>query len=136
MATKLAMTVSVKAMDSQRWICRIHVFQFNETSSEDEPKLIRRLGCTITNWRRCARLALHSVILDRAMKLQQLRYVLEITRHGNHLSAAAEALNTSQPGVSRQIQLLEAELGFEIFLRTRNRIIGLTPPSQRVVDIA
>ena len=70
------------------------------------------------------------------MKLQQLRYVLEITRRGNHLSAAAEALNTSQPGVSRQIQLLEAELGFEIFLRTRNRIIGLTPPGEHVVDIA
>lgn len=70
------------------------------------------------------------------MKLQQLRYVLEITRHGNHLSAAAEALNTSQPGVSRQIQLLENELGFEIFLRTRNRIIGLTPPGKHVVDIA
>ena len=70
------------------------------------------------------------------MKLQQLRYVLEITRRGNHLSAAAEALNTSQPGVSRQIQLLEAELGFEIFLRTRNRIIGLTPSGQHVVEIA
>lgn len=70
------------------------------------------------------------------MKLQQLRYVLEITRHGNHLSAAAEALNTSQPGMSRQIQLLEAELGFEIFRRTRNRIIGLTPPGEHVADIA
>jgi LysR family cys regulon transcriptional activator len=70
------------------------------------------------------------------MKLQQLRYVLEITRRGNHLSAAAKALNTSQPGVSRQIQLLEAELGFEIFLRTRNRIIGLTPSGQHVVEIA
>lgn len=70
------------------------------------------------------------------MKLQQLRYVLEITRCGNHLSAAAVALNTSQPGVSRQIQLLEAELGFEIFLRTRNRIIGLTAPGEYVVDIA
>lgn len=70
------------------------------------------------------------------MKLQQLRYVLEITRHGNHLSAAAEALNTSQPGVSRQIQLLEAELGFNIFLRTRNRIIGLTPPGEHVIEIA
>jgi LysR family cys regulon transcriptional activator len=70
------------------------------------------------------------------MKLQQLRYVVEITRHGNHLSAAAKALNTSQPGVSRQIQLLEAELGIEIFLRTRNRIIGLTPSGQQVVEIA
>jgi LysR family cys regulon transcriptional activator len=70
------------------------------------------------------------------MKLQQLRYVLEITRHGNHLSAAAQALNTSQPGVSRQIQLLEAELGFNIFVRTRNRIIGVTPPGEHVIDIA
>ena len=41
-----------------------------------------------------------------------------------------------QPGVSRQIQLLEAELGFEIFRRTRNRIIGLTEPGQQVLEIA
>ncbi len=70
------------------------------------------------------------------MKLQQLRYVVEIVRHGNHLSAAAEALHTSQPGVSRQIQLLELELGFEIFQRTRNRIIGLTEPGEIVFNIA
>ncbi len=70
------------------------------------------------------------------MKLQQLRYVVEIVKHGNHLSAAAEALNTSQPGVSRQIQLLELELGFDIFLRTRNRIIGLTEPGKVVFSIA
>jgi LysR family cys regulon transcriptional activator len=70
------------------------------------------------------------------VKLQQLRYVVEIVRHGNHLSAAAEALNTSQPGVSRQIQLLELELGFEIFIRTRNRIIGLTEPGEVVFAIA
>ena len=70
------------------------------------------------------------------MKLQQLRYVLEIVRQNNHLSAAAEALHTSQPGVSRQILLLEAELGFEIFQRTRNRIIGLTDPGRFVLDVA
>ena len=70
------------------------------------------------------------------MKLRQLRYVLEIARHSNHLSAAAQALHTSQPGVSRQIQLLEAELGFEIFRRTRNRIIGLTNPGLRVLEVA
>lgn len=70
------------------------------------------------------------------MKLQQLRYVVEIVRHGNHLSAASEALNTSQPGVSRQIQLLELELGFEIFQRTRNRIIGITEPGKHVLAIA
>jgi LysR family cys regulon transcriptional activator len=70
------------------------------------------------------------------VKLQQLRYVVEIVRQGNHLSAAAEAVHTSQPGVSRQIQLLEAELGFEIFVRTRNRIIGLTEPGKQVLEIA
>lgn len=70
------------------------------------------------------------------MKLQQLRYVVEIVRQGNHLSAAAEALHTSQPGVSRQIQLLESELGVDIFQRTRNRIIGLTEPGEHVYAIA
>lgn len=72
----------------------------------------------------------------QAMKLQQLRYVAEIVRQGNHLSAAAEALHTSQPGVSRQIQLLESELGFEIFVRTRNRVIGLTEQGKHVLAIA
>src|SRR5438045_1347775 len=38
MATKLAMTVAVKAMDNQRWPCRTHAFQFNGTSFEDELK--------------------------------------------------------------------------------------------------
>ena len=70
------------------------------------------------------------------MKLQQLRYVVEIVKQGNHLSAAAEALHTSQPGVSRQIQLLESELGVDIFVRTRNRIIGLTEPGEHVLAIA
>ncbi|MEX0409562.1 LysR substrate-binding domain-containing protein [Aquibium sp. LZ166] len=70
------------------------------------------------------------------MKLQQLRYVAEIAKQGNHLSAAAEALNTSQPGVSRQIQVLEGELGVDIFRRTRNRIIGLTEPGEHVLAIA
>lgn len=70
------------------------------------------------------------------MKIQQLRYVAEIVRQGNHLSAAALALNTSQPGVSRQVQLLEAELGVQIFVRTRNRIIGLTEPGEHVLAIA
>ena len=70
------------------------------------------------------------------MKLQQLRYVLEIARHGNHLSAAAKALHTSQPGISRQVQLLEAELGFGVFERTRNRIVGLTEHGLEVLEIA
>jgi hypothetical protein len=41
MATMLTMAATVKAMDSQRWVCRIHLFEFNGTSSEDEPEADR-----------------------------------------------------------------------------------------------
>ena len=70
------------------------------------------------------------------MNLKQLRYICEVCRHGNHISAAAEAIHTSQPGISKQIQMMESELGFEIFLRRRNRIVGLTEPGQEAVAIA
>jgi len=70
------------------------------------------------------------------MKLQQLRYLWEVHRHGNHISAAAEALHTSQPGISKQIQLIETELGFEVFQRKRNRIVGVTEPGREVLAIA
>ena len=53
------------------------------------------------------------------MKLLQLRYLVEVYRHGNHISNTAEALHTSQPGISRQIQLIEEELGFPVFARNR-----------------
>lgn len=70
------------------------------------------------------------------MQLRQIRYVLEVHRRGNHISAAAEALHTSQPGISKQVRQLELELGFDIFERTRNRIVGLTEPGREVVRIA
>jgi hypothetical protein len=43
-ATMLTMTATVKAMDSQRWVCRTHLFQFNGTSSEDEPEADRSVS--------------------------------------------------------------------------------------------
>ncbi|HEY9278929.1 MAG TPA: LysR substrate-binding domain-containing protein [Eoetvoesiella sp.] len=70
------------------------------------------------------------------MNLLQLRYVLEVHRHDNHISNTAEALHTSQPGISKHIQLLEDELGFKIFARKRNRIIGLTESGREVIAIA
>lgn len=70
------------------------------------------------------------------MKLQQLRYIVAIVKNNNHLSAAAEVLNTSQPGVSRQVHLLEQELGFDIFNRTRNRILGLTDDGEHLLTLA
>lgn len=70
------------------------------------------------------------------MKIQQLECVLKIFENGNNVSAAANALHTSQPAVSRQLQMLEAELGFEIFRRTRNRIAGTTEPGELVIEKA
>lgn len=70
------------------------------------------------------------------MKLQQLRYVLEVYRHNLNVSAAADALFTSQPGVSKQIRLLEEELGVQIFIRSGKRIISVSPPGKAVLEMA
>lgn len=70
------------------------------------------------------------------MNLQQIRYVREIARHKLNLSAAAEALHTSQPGVSRQVRELESELGVEIFVRQGKRLTALTPAGASVLEIA
>ncbi|MCB1901341.1 MAG: LysR family transcriptional regulator, partial [Rhodocyclaceae bacterium] len=70
------------------------------------------------------------------MNLQQLRYVYEVARHGFNVSEAADALFTSQPGVSKQIRLLEDELGVEVFARHGKRLIGFTDPGRQVLSIA
>lgn len=70
------------------------------------------------------------------MKLQQLRYAVEVARRGLNVSIAAEALHTSQPGVSKQIRLLEEELGVEIFMRHGKRVVGVTDPGRAVLSIA
>src|SRR5215475_2902487 len=60
------------------------------------------------------------------MKLQQLRYLCGIAREGFSMSRAASALGTSQPAISKQISLLESELGVDLLIRKSNRILGLT----------
>ena len=70
------------------------------------------------------------------MNIQQLRYVFEVARHGLNVSEAAEALFTSQPGVSKQIRLLEEELGVEIFVRHGKRLVAITEPGRQVLAIA
>lgn len=70
------------------------------------------------------------------MTLRQLRYLREIARQSLNISAAAAALHTSQPGVSRQIQLLEKELGIELLLRRRNRVHGFTPAGRSILEVA
>ncbi|MGA8864089.1 MAG: HTH-type transcriptional regulator CysB [Gallionella sp.] len=70
------------------------------------------------------------------MNLQQLRFLNEIVRQGLNVSDAASALYTSQPGISKQIKLLEEELGIEIFVRNGKRIVAVTEPGQAVLAIA
>lgn len=70
------------------------------------------------------------------MKLQQLRYIWEVTRHNLNVSATAQSLYTSQPGISKQIRLLEDELGVEIFARSGKHLTRVTPAGQAIIDLA
>lgn len=70
------------------------------------------------------------------MKLQQLRYVWEVARHDLNVSATAESLYTSQPGISKQIRLLEDELGLQIFTRSGKHLTALTEAGQAIVEMA
>lgn len=70
------------------------------------------------------------------MNLQQLRYVFEVARRGLNVSEAADALFTSQPGVSKQIRQFESELGVEVFIRHGKRLVGITEPGRQVLAIA
>lgn len=70
------------------------------------------------------------------MKLQQLRYLCETANQDMNLSRAAKNLHTSQPAISKQIQLLEEELGVDIFLRNGKRIVKITPPGQLIIQTA
>ena len=68
------------------------------------------------------------------MKLQQLRCIFQIVQSDFNISKASEALNTSQPGVSKQIKLFENEIGILIFQRNGKRLIGLTEPGEAVLN--
>ena len=70
------------------------------------------------------------------MNLQQLRYLCAIVDHGLNVSDAAEALHTSQPGISKQVRQLEDELGVQVFVRQGKRLASLTPAGESVVATA
>lgn len=69
------------------------------------------------------------------MNFQQLRSVRETVRQGFNLTLVADALHTSQPGVSRQIKELEDEFGAELFVRAGRRFLGLTPTGELALPI-
>jgi LysR family cys regulon transcriptional activator len=70
------------------------------------------------------------------MKLQQLKYIWEVSRHGLNVSATAESLYTSQPGISKQIRMLEDELGVQIFQRSGKHLTEITPAGTAIVKMA
>jgi len=70
------------------------------------------------------------------MTLRQLRYIAAVARYGLNVSATAEHLYTSQPGVSKQIRLLEDELGVEIFERTGRQLTRVTPAGEAILELA
>ncbi|BES71632.1 HTH-type transcriptional regulator CysB [Marinobacter nanhaiticus D15-8W] len=67
------------------------------------------------------------------MKLQQLRYIWEVAHHDLNVSATAQSLFTSQPGISKQIRLLEDELGVEVFARSGKHLTRITPGGETII---
>jgi LysR family cys regulon transcriptional activator len=70
------------------------------------------------------------------MKLQQLRYLLAIADNDLNITAASEKLYTSQPGVSKQLKLLEEELGLRLFSRNGKSLDGITYAGNLVLEKA
>lgn len=70
------------------------------------------------------------------MKLQQLKYLIAVRDHNLNVSVASDALYTSQPGVSKQIGLLESELGVRIFERRGKHLHRITPVGEEIIKCA
>jgi LysR family cys regulon transcriptional activator len=70
------------------------------------------------------------------MKLQQLRYIWEVAQHQLNVSATADSLYTSQPGVSKQIRLLEDELGVPVFARNGKHLTEVTAAGKAIIELA
>lgn len=71
-----------------------------------------------------------------AMRLRQLKILLAIVENGLNITAAADKLHTSQPGVSKQLKLLEEELGLKIFVRRGKSLEDITPEGEDVIGRA
>lgn len=69
------------------------------------------------------------------MNFQQLRIMRETVRRNFNLTEVANAVYTSQSGVSKHIKDLEDELGIELFIRKGKRLLGLTEPGGEVIGI-
>lgn len=70
------------------------------------------------------------------MKLQQLRYIVEVVNNNLNVSATAESLYTSQPGISKQVRMLEDELGVQIFGRSGKHLTHVTEAGREIVKLS
>lgn len=70
------------------------------------------------------------------MTLQQLRYLVAIADSGLNITSAAERLHTSQPGISKQLKLLEQELGVQLFTRRGKSLAAITGAGREVISRA
>ncbi len=70
------------------------------------------------------------------MNLRQLQYISAVAKNGLNVSATAESLFTSQPGVSKQIRQLEDELGVQIFERSGRQLTRITPAGEAIIEFA
>lgn len=69
----------------------------------------------------------------KTVKIQQLRFLAAVAQNDLNITAAAAKLCTTQPAVSKQLKLLEEELGFNIFVRRGRTLTKITPPGERVI---
>ena len=67
------------------------------------------------------------------MTLKQLKYLVGIADSGLNITSAAERLFTSQPGISKQLKQLEAELGVQLFTRKGKSLAAITPAGREVI---
>ncbi|MDO8596800.1 MAG: CysB family HTH-type transcriptional regulator [Sulfuricaulis sp.] len=70
------------------------------------------------------------------MTLQQLRYFCAVARQNLNISQAAASLHITQPGLSRQLRLLEEELELELFVRNRTRLVQLSDAGRQLLTMA
>ena len=70
------------------------------------------------------------------MTLKQLKYLVGIVDGGLNITSAAERLHTSQPGISKQLKQLEAELGMQLFTRKGKSLAAITPAGTEVIERA
>src|SRR5258708_13441887 len=70
------------------------------------------------------------------MTLLQLKMLREIARQSLNISAAEKALHRSQPGFSRQIQMLEKDVGVQLLVRQRTRIVSLSKAGHAILAAA